>query len=167
MLRGLRMARIRPSRLRILNAGSKIQIGFTKNSNFQKMFEHVEKSRFSTWGVGGMGGALLIRRPPQGGAKRVKHLCQRFADISKLKTFPGVPPLPPTPPKWRGPRTPKISKKSDLKKDAFFSQNGTPSAPNGTPKIEKISKSATQGGTFYPLQKTSRMSSILRPSRTF
>ena len=44
MLRGLRMARIRPSRLRILNAGSKIQIGFTKNSNFQKMFEHVERS---------------------------------------------------------------------------------------------------------------------------
>ena len=44
MLRGLRMARIRPSRLRILNAGSKIQIGFTKISNFQKMFENVEKS---------------------------------------------------------------------------------------------------------------------------
>ena len=44
MLRGLRMARIRPSRLRILNAGSKLQIGFTNNSNFQKMFENVEKS---------------------------------------------------------------------------------------------------------------------------
>ena len=44
MLRGLRMARIRPSRLRILNAGSKIQIGFTKKSNLQKMFEHVKKS---------------------------------------------------------------------------------------------------------------------------
>ena len=63
MLRGLRMARIRPSRLRILNAGVKIRIGFTKKSNFQKMFEHVEKSRFSTWGVGGMGGALLIHGP--------------------------------------------------------------------------------------------------------
>ena len=48
MLRGLRMARIRPSRLRILNAGVKIRIGFTKNSNFQKMFENVEKSTKST-----------------------------------------------------------------------------------------------------------------------
>ena len=43
------MARIRPSRLRILIAGFKIRIGFTNKSNFQKMFEHVEKSRFSTW----------------------------------------------------------------------------------------------------------------------
>ena len=41
MLRGLRMARIRPSRLRILNAGVKIRIGFTKNSNFQNIFENV------------------------------------------------------------------------------------------------------------------------------
>ena len=43
MLRGLRMARIRPSRLRILNAGVKIRIGFTKKSNFQKVFENVEQ----------------------------------------------------------------------------------------------------------------------------
>ena len=35
MLRGLRMARIRPSRLRILNAGVKIRIGFTKKSFFK------------------------------------------------------------------------------------------------------------------------------------
>ena len=105
--------------------------------------------------------------PPAGGAKRVRHLCQRFADISKLKTFPGVPPLPPTPPKWRGPRTPKIIKKSDLNKYDFFSQNGAPSAPNGTPKIKKISKSASQGGTFYPSQKTSQISSIFGPSRPF
>ena len=44
MLRGLRMARIRPSRLRILNAGSKIQIGFTKKIFFQTMIENVEKT---------------------------------------------------------------------------------------------------------------------------
>ena len=51
MLRGLRMARIRPSRLRILNAGVKIRIGFTKNSNFQKMSnksENLAKSQNST-----------------------------------------------------------------------------------------------------------------------
>ena len=60
MLRGLRMARIRPSRLRILNAGVKIRIGFTKKSNFQKMFEHVENLDFPPGGVGVMGGALLM-----------------------------------------------------------------------------------------------------------
>ena len=43
MLRGLRMARIRPSRLRILIAGSKIQIGFTKNSFFKKYIRKLEK----------------------------------------------------------------------------------------------------------------------------
>ena len=43
MLRGLRMARIRPSRLRILNAGVKIRIGFTKKSFFQKMSKKSEK----------------------------------------------------------------------------------------------------------------------------
>ena len=165
MLRGLRMARIRPSRLRILNAGVKIRIGFTKKTNFQKMFENIKQSRFSTWGVGGMGGALYAA--PRRGSEACETLLQRFADISKLKTFPGVPPLPPTPPKWRGPRTPKIIKNSDLKKNAFFSQNGAPSAPNGTPKIKKISKSASQGGTFYPSQKTSQISSIFGPSRTF
>ena len=47
MLRGLRMARIRPSRLRILNAGSKIQIGFTNKSYFQKqMFANFMKLLF-------------------------------------------------------------------------------------------------------------------------
>ena len=51
MLRGLRMARIRPSRLRILNAGVKIRIGFTKKSNFQNMSkksENLAKSQNST-----------------------------------------------------------------------------------------------------------------------
>ena len=43
MLRGLRMARIRPSRLRILNAGVKIRIGFTKKSFFQKMSKKPER----------------------------------------------------------------------------------------------------------------------------
>ena len=71
--------------------------------------------------------------------------------------------MPPTPPKMDLAFVPESIKISDLKKDAFFSQNGALLAPRGHPKITKISKSASQGRTFYPFRKTSRRSQIMDP----
>ena len=87
MLRGLRMARIRPSRLKILNAGVKIRIGFTKNSIFQKVskkLENLAKSQNSTphyidkLPIHRLGGPILapgLKLCRQSKSKRSKGAC--------------------------------------------------------------------------------------------
>ena len=140
-----------------------------KKSCFYRIFSYI------IWGRRHGRSPLLYAAPPKGerSVEDPEHMSFshhplrvfRYLFLIRISLPHGPRPCRRPSPKWIT-FSSKNHQKSRPQKNCFFSQNGALLAPRGYPKITKISKSFSQGHTFYPFRKTSRKSSISGPSRT-
>ena len=104
-------------------------------------------------GAGGRGEALRFAAPPQGGPGVIESGLQ----ILQILSFRQTPPLPPAPLKSDS----KIDQKSNLKKNAIFSENWSPRDPRKTPKSQKVRPNPLPDASRSPFAARSGKKSFL------